>query len=141
MEYLTGHRMEYLTEYRMNKLMVRQLAQEGESGFHLWLNPSDSHWTKEQFEVLCSTACALAEDLFQAGRLESVRVGCEASISARGLRELHDFFDQLASLEYAAMPAEEIKHSGIEPRNLIVFKPRGEGGVSIHVNGAQAGQA
>ncbi len=149
---------------RMNKLMIRQLAQEGESGFHLWLDPTGSDWTIKQFEVLCSTACALAEDLFQAGRLVSVCVGREDSISTRGLRELHDFFDQLALIDStghceasgsdgALAPSTlldqdryKMRDQGravrpLERRNTITFKPLGEGGVSIHVNGAQAGQA
>lgn len=127
---------------RMNKLMIRQLAQEGESGFHLWLDPSAATWEPAQFEVLCSTACALAEDLFQAGRLETVRVGAQEPIAARGLRELHDFFDQLARLQPDdPRQASETKRPEIEQRNTITFKPCGEGGVAIYVNGTQTGEA
>ena len=127
---------------RMNKLMIRQLAQEGESGFHLRLDPSAADWSGAQVETLCSAACALAEDLFQAGRLDSVSVGGGEATATRGLRELHDFFDELALFGTTG----EEKRSGsnpapVERRNTITFKPLGEGGVSIHVNGAQAGQA
>ncbi len=126
---------------RLNKLMIRQLAQEGESGFHLWLDIYGLEWNATQFETLCSAACALAEDLFHAGRLETVRVGQENPIAVRGLRELHEFFDQLAGLEYPLRRTEVTDVQEIERRNLITFKPRGESGVSIYVKGTQAGQA
>jgi len=124
---------------RMNKLMIRQLAQEGESGFHLRLDPSAADWDGAGLERLCSTACALAEDLFQAGRLDTVSVGAGEATAVRGLRELHDFFDELALLE---APSTAIGgRARLERRNTITFQPLGEGGVSIHVNGTQAGQA
>lgn len=126
---------------RMNKLMVRQLAQEGESGFQLWLDIYSSEWTAAQFETLCSVACALAEDLLHAGRLEWVRVGYQESIAVRGLREMHEFFDELAKLEYPLPPTEVPPVLEVQRRNLITFKPCGESGVSIYVDGTQAGQA
>jgi uncharacterized protein (DUF58 family) len=133
---------------RMNKLMIRQLAQEGESGFHLRLDPVAAEWSVAQFEALCSTACALAEDLFHAGRLETAGVGRGEATVVRGLRELHDFFDQLALLERprsgtrkSAAAAPPTQTGSVERRNTITFRPQGEGGVSIHVNGTQAGQA
>jgi uncharacterized protein (DUF58 family) len=126
---------------RMNKLMTRQLAQEGESGFHLRVEPRGFDWGEAQFETLCSAACALAEDLFHAGRLETLRVGAADPIAVRGLREMHDFFDQLADLDLRASQPEATRMQEIERRNLITFKPCGESGVSIHVNGAQTGEA
>lgn len=133
---------------RMNKLMIRQLAQEGESGFHLRLDLTAAHWSSAQIETLCSAACALAEDLFRAGRLETAGVGQGETTAVRGLRELHDFFDQLALLERptAGSPrgGVEMRSNGsrtVERRNTITFRPLGEGGISIHINGTQAGQA
>lgn len=125
---------------RMNKMMVRQLAQEGETGFHLRVDSAGFDWSAAQLETLCSVACALAEDLFQVGRLETVAIGHEGGIFLRGLRELHDFFDALALLE-ADSGAGARAIPAVERRNLITFQPLGEGGVSIYVNGAQAGQA
>ncbi|MDQ8193367.1 DUF58 domain-containing protein [Coraliomargarita sp. SDUM461004] len=126
---------------RMNKLMVRQLAQEGESGFHLWLDPIEQLWNGAQIETLCSAACALAEDLFHVGRLESACVGQEPWIRIRGLRELHDFFDQLARLEPVSGAGTPPGEHSVGRRNMITFRPYGERGVSIYVNGTQAGQA
>jgi len=126
---------------RMNKLMVRQLAQEGESGFHLSVDPAGLDWSAEQIETMCSTACALAEDLFHAGRLDTARVGQQDPIAVRGLREMHEFFNQLAMLESLPELSVDKRPPEIERRNSITFKPCGESGVSIHVNATQAGQA
>jgi len=125
---------------RMNKLMIRQLAQEGEVGFHLRLDLEGLEWNAAQVETLCSVTCALAEDLFHAGRLETVRVSQEDLIMVRGLRELHEFFDQLAQLEPSGHTSQQ-KRPEVERRNLITFRPCGESDITIHVNGAQAGQA
>ncbi len=121
---------------RMGKLMIRQLAEEGEGGFHLYLDPDASLWSGEQFEMLCSLACSLAEALFQIGRLETTRIAGEPPMRMRSLRDLHDFFDELAVLE----PLRERSHpvSGSMP-NLITFRPSGERDVTIYVNESNAG--
>lgn len=126
---------------RLNKLMVRQLAEEGESGFHLWLNPATSLWEPEQFEKLCSVVCALTEDLFHSGRLDSIRLGGDEPVVARGLREVHSFFDELAILERPKADASAPILGDSNLKNVITFKPLGEGGVSIYVDGSQAGEA
>jgi uncharacterized protein (DUF58 family) len=125
---------------RMNQLMVRQFAHEGESGFHLWLNPDRIVWSASQFETLCSVCRALAEDLFHRGRLDSVRVGAADTLVVAGLRELHGFFDQLARLE---LPRHPLPHLQPErsAQQVITFKPCGESGVLIYVNATTAGQA
>lgn len=124
---------------RLNKLMTRQLAQEGESGYHINLVPDAEDWSAAQFERLCSVVCALSEDLFRAGRLETVSVAGGDPLPVRGLRELHSFFDQLALLAPLNHPPQRAVLPA--PRNVISFNPLREGGVSIHVDGIQAGQA
>lgn len=123
---------------RMSRLMIRQLAQEGESGYHLQLDPDADRWNAEQFETLCSLACSLADDLFQLGRLETVAVGDASMMPVRTIHELHDFFDRLARLE-------RIPEGGGAPStvrsNRLTFRPRGESGVAIYVDENQAGQA
>ena len=126
---------------RMNKLMVRQLAQEGESGFHLRLDLHAAAWKEAQLETLCSVACALSEDLFHAGRLETVSVEGGGLIVVRGMRELHEFFDLLARLELPLSRSDHTPDVEVARRNVITFSPCGESGVSIHVNGEQAGEA
>jgi len=122
---------------RMRKLMIRQLAQEGESGYHLQLDPDAGRWNAPQFEVLCSLACSLAEDLFYLGRLESVMIGDSGAMPVRNIHELHDFFDQLACLErqaHAELPQSYVRS------NRLTFRPCGESGIAIYVEANQAGQ-
>lgn len=122
---------------RMRKLMIRQLAQEGESGYHLYIDPNAARWDAAQFETLCSLACSLADDLFHLGRLESVAVGDSGSIPVRSIHELHDFFDLLALLE--RQPDTVTPVSGLRS-NRITFRPCGESGIAIYVEANQAGQ-
>ncbi len=122
---------------RTNKLMVRQLAHEGEGGFHLVLNPDASMWNGEFFEKLCSLACSLAEDLFHAGRLNSARVLGQDRITVRSMRELHGFFDQLAELEPTSNVPASSERAG---QNCITFRALGEGGIAIYVDDTRAGE-
>jgi uncharacterized protein (DUF58 family) len=122
---------------RMGKLMIRQLAQEGEAGYHIKLDTDRGSWGAEQMETLCSLACSLAGDLFHAGRLETVRVNERIPTVVRGLRELHDFFDVLALLERSESSVSEQSDA---PKNLITFRPLGERDVAIYVDEKKAGQ-
>lgn len=122
---------------RMRRLMIRQLAQEGESGYHLQVDPDDSLWNVEQFESLCSLAGSLAEDLFHIGRLETVSVGDGNRMPVRDVHELHDFFDQLARLDRQskiASPASNVRS------NRLTFRPCQESGIAIYVDANKAGQ-
>jgi uncharacterized protein (DUF58 family) len=122
---------------RMRRLMIRQLAQEGESGYHLQMDPDASQWNAEQFESLCSLAGSLADDLFHQGRLETVSIGDGIAASVRNIHELHDFFDQLARLErqrQAVVPPSSVRS------NRLTFRPCGESGIAIYVDANQAGQ-
>lgn len=125
---------------RLNKLMTRQLAQEGESGYHVHVSTEAQNWAEAPFERLCSVVCALCEDLFRAGRLETVAIAGGDPLLIRGLRELHSLFDELALLKPDKAPSPP-PASVMARRNLITFKPLGEGGVAIYVDGTQSGQA
>lgn len=122
---------------RMQRLMIRQLAQEGESGYHLQLDPDASRWNAEQFEVLCSLACSLADDLFHLGRLESVTIGDSSPMPVRNIHELHDFFDQLARLDRQEQFVEPQSYAR---SNRLTFRPCGESGIAIYVETNKAGQ-
>jgi uncharacterized protein (DUF58 family) len=125
---------------RMNKLMIRQLAQEGESGYRVWVS-LHCGWEEAQFESLCSVVCALTEDLFHVGRLDAVCLAGREPIAVRGLRELHEFFDQLAALVFRDLIQREEPLPELGWSNMVHFKPRGEGEVVIYVDGTQAGEA
>ena len=124
---------------RVNKLMIRQLAQEGESGFNLHIDPEQSLWSAVQFERLCSVACSLADDLFHAGRLDSAGVLGEERLAVRSMRDLHGFFDRLAELSPVSHRDTTAEWHG--SKNQITFRPLGEGGIAIYVDDLQVGQA
>lgn len=124
---------------RLNKLMIRQLAQEGESGFHIKLDPDHRSWSGLQFEHLCSAVCSLADDLFHLGRLESVAIIGEDRMLIRSMRDLHSFFDSLATLSLSA--TENISREENSVQNQVTFRPLGESGVGIYVDEIQVGQA
>lgn len=123
---------------RVGRLMVRQLAQEGESGYRLVLDPDAGLWDARTFERLCSTALSLAEDLFYAGKLMAVAIIGQSATPVRGLRELHEFFDRLALLERRIEAADAGKGGG---SNTITLYPGEKGDVRIYVDGTQVGQA
>ncbi len=124
---------------RVNKLMVRQLAQEGEGGFHLLVDPDRSIWSGDHFEALCSVVCSLSDDLFHVGRLDSVCVADEERSPVRSMRDLHGFFDRLATLQLQTATETKARRNG--PKNTITFRPLGEGGIAIYVDDIQIGQA
>lgn len=135
---------------RLRQLMVRQTAAETGQGFSLWVDTSGNRWPRpEQFELLCSLAATIAEDLFTAGRLRSAGVGLQPPHPVRRVRELELFLDQL-SLAGPTPVAEGIEYDETrrwEPfppgarRNLLVFEPDGTRGVLAKVNGETAATA
>ena len=123
-------------------MMVRQFAAESRDGFVLSLDSSAAVWTRpEQFELLCSLAGTLAEDLFAAGRLRGVILNGTLR-ETRGLRDVEAWLDDLARLE----PVEEQgagsrEHGAKQSHNIITFAPDGARGVTAHVDGRQTASA
>lgn len=122
---------------RLGNLMIRQLAQEGEQGFHLCMDTAREAWRTQQFDLLCSLVCSLAEDLYHEGRLESVTIGSADPAKVRTIRDLHDIFDRLAVVERGDAPLRHL--SGMKV-NRVTFRANGEDGVFIDVDDQQAGQ-
>ena len=124
------------TTARKGQLMIRQLAREGESGYHLYVDPDVAVWTDESFEQLCSLVRSLAEDLFRRGQLETVKLG-GALIAVRTLNDLHALLDALASFERGEqapeLPAKQVT-------NCLTFRPVGNDSVAIYLEGTHAGQ-
>ncbi|HYC70615.1 MAG TPA: DUF58 domain-containing protein, partial [Opitutaceae bacterium] len=84
---------------RLRQLMVRQFSAESHDGYVLRLDTPESLWGRpEQFELLCSLAGTLAEDLFAAGRLRGVVVNGGVFLETRRVRDVEAFLDQLAVL-------------------------------------------
>ena len=124
---------------RLQTLMIRQLAMEGESGYHLVVDIDSDRWTVESFERLCSVACSLADDLFHIGRLETAMVEGDPDglLAIRSIRDLHDFFDLLALLE--RRPAQAVLPKRHRP-NRITFRPSEDGEAVIFIDENKAGQ-
>ncbi|MFI5337907.1 MAG: DUF58 domain-containing protein, partial [Opitutales bacterium] len=105
---------------RLGTLMVRQFANESLDGYSLRLDTPAAVWTRpEQFELLCGFAGSLAEDLFAAGRLQSVALNGVPFQTTRHVRDIEAFLDELALLQ----PADTMVDRVPIPAG---FFPRGE---------------
>jgi len=142
---------------RLGQLMVRQFAAESLDGFFLHVETPAEAWTNsEQFELLCSFAGTLAEDLFSAGRLHGVSVNDGPARDTRRVRDVEAFLDDLALLQPGALSERSgvpsrsaIGLATAEPRanppsgqrNLITFAPAGARGVTAYVDGIPTASA
>lgn len=138
---------------RLRQLMVRQTAAESGEGFSIWLDPSPDRWTRaDQFELLCSFAATLAEDLFTAGRLRAAAVGRDPLVPVRRLRDLEQFLDRLATLTVSPKTRSGVVDHRLQSNldvanpsslrrsrlNFLTFAPDGARGVAAYVNGEKA---
>lgn len=128
---------------RLRRLMVRQYAAETQTGFALWVRTPAEEWPRpEQFELMCSLAATLAEDLFRAGRLVSVAIDDEAPAPVRRMHDLERFLDRLALVKPAV---QTYQTSGDTPSavraNVLTFAPDGARGVLAYVDGEKAASA
>lgn len=150
---------------RLRQLLVRQFAAESHDGFVLRLDTPAAVWSRpEQFELLCSLAGTLAEDLFAAGRLRGVLVNAGNFLETRRGRDLEAFLDQLALVGPTAEPAAGSRPPGAWTRagattgtgiaepavrgeraafthNVITFAPEGARGVAAYVDGSKTASA
>lgn len=127
---------------RLRQLMVRQFAAESQEGFSLWLESDAEVWSRpEQFELLCSFAVTLAEDLFKAGRLSSVAINDEAAQPVRRVTDLEAFFDRVALLKPRTRSLSAGTPGMLRRRNLLTFVPDGARGILAHVDGNKAASA
>jgi len=126
---------------RLGQLMIRQFAAESHDGYVLRLDTPAGVWSRpEQFELLCSFAATMAEDLFAGGRLRGVTVNGGALMETRRLRDLEAFLDQLALLQPVEQPGAGSREPGVT-KNLITFSPSGARGVTAYVDGQPAASA
>ncbi len=122
---------------RLGKMVVRQLAMEGESGYRLYVNPDFGVWSERQFEQMCSLASSLAEDLYHSGRLEMFCfAGGEVSF-IRSIRDLYDMLNHLALLERKKVLLDGFAMTGCR---WIHLRPKGEGTITIYIDEKEAGQ-
>ncbi len=126
---------------RVRRLLVREFVAEREEGLLLWLQTAAERWPRpEQFELLCSLAATLAEDLFHAGRLRAVAVDGEPAATVRRAGDVEAFLDRLAVLEPAAgLALSEGAHAA--RRGRMTFAPDGARGVVAYVDGTKTATA
>ena len=125
---------------RLGTLMVRQFAEESLNGYTILVDATAHHWScPEQFELLCSFAASLAEDLFAAGRLVAVGVNGGSWRETRRVRDVEVFLDELAVVQPDADPAATATTGNA--RNLITFAPEGARGVTAYVDGIPTASA
>ncbi len=135
---------------RLGQMMIRQFAAESHDGYVLNLDPSPDLWPRaEQFELVCSLAGTLAEDLFAVGRLRAVSLQGGPWRETRRLRDVEAWLDDLARLEFGQVKPDlrtgsvrpETGRSTNQTHNLITFAPDGARGVSAFVNGRKTASA
>ena len=140
---------------RLGHLMIQQYAAESHEGYVLRLETPAEVWTRpEQFELLCSFAATLAEDLFAGGRLRGISVNGGPLLGTRRLRDLEALLDALARLQpdggRANLPdeppdrgsrgdfevtGEDARQPEISGKNVVSFAPEGARGVAAYVDG------
>ena len=128
---------------RLRRLMVRQYAAETQQGFAMWLRTSSAEWPRaEQFELLCSLAATMAEDLFRAGRLTSVAIDDEAPLPVRRMHDLERFLDRLAVVKPSVQSYQPSSGApSVRRANVLTFSPDGARGVAAYVDGEKAATA
>jgi len=126
-------------------MLVRQFAAERVEGFGLVLDtPADAWPRPEQFELLCSFAGTLAEDLFARGRLHGVQFNGGPWLATRRVRDLEEVLDRLARLAPGANPVAADRAEGPPPvgaRHRITFVPEGGRSVTALLHGEPAATA
>ena len=127
---------------RLQKLVVRQFSTDSEEAFTLWFRTTTSLWKNaEQFELLCSFAATLAEDLFKQGKLNAVAVDEEVAVPVRGVRDVEAFLDRLATLRPTESDQTIAAPSRSTRKHSLTFEPEGSRGVVAYVDGEKAAAA
>lgn len=85
---------------RAGKLLVKEMRDEGQSQFRLWVDSDHLLWPDaEVFEKMCSLAATLMEDLFRLRRLQVVKIGESPAIATHGAADLHACMNALAVVQ------------------------------------------
>lgn len=127
---------------RLGHMMVRQFAAESLDGYVLQIDTPATLWTRPaQFELLCSLAGTLAEDLFAEGRLHGTCVNGGPVHDTRRVHDVEAFLDQLARLQ--PVPEESIpgRLGALPGSNVITFAPEGARGVTAYADGIPTASA
>src|SRR5690606_5059216 len=124
---------------RLRSLVVQQFGAEHLSGFTLELDTAETVARDErQFELLCSLASSMADDLWAEDRLHAVRVNGGGFQKIARRSDVDFFQDQLATLERVA---ESSRSTAPRGRSIVTFEPIAEGGIHAFVGGQKAATA
>lgn len=141
-EYRQGdplRRVHWKATARMQRPMVREVAEEQQESFIVWVDVPAQLWEAgPQFETLCSLAASLAEDLFRKEKLYGFAIGSSSVTTIKRATDLHGLMNALARLapsEKASLPPT----SNQIP--VIHFSPSTMHRVEIHVDNLPAGTA
>jgi uncharacterized protein (DUF58 family) len=127
---------------RLRKLVVRQFSIDSEEAFTLWFRTTARIWKNaEQFELLCSLAATLAEDLFKQGKLEAVAIDAEPLLPVRSVRDVEAFLDRIAISEPSEREGATSEAAFSGRRHTLIFEPEGSRGVAVYVDGEKAAAA
>lgn len=131
-EYIAGDALRLVhwkASAKRGRLLVRETAEPGESGFSLRFDPGAfaSGAGGASFEKACSFAGSLAEDLFHKGRLIATAVGAEPFFPVKRIGDVHAFLDRLAELQHPVVEARP----GVVNADTLLFFP-GPGDI-VHV--------
>ncbi len=124
---------------RLQRLMVRQMCEENQDAYLIFLETPASHWSEgEQFEKLCSFATSLAEDLYMEDRLWGAALNDEPVLPIKRLSDLHYFLEKLAALA----PVEDYRPlNETRAATIITFSPGPDDRVFAYVGGNSTGSA
>ena len=160
--YQTGdsHRLiHWKASARLRQLMVRQFAAETTEVYFLRIETPPGRWPREeQFELMCSFAATLAEDLFTEDRLAGAVINAGNPSAIRRVPDLESFLDCLAMLEREApdQESEAGKNEGVRadgadrgagslagrPRwHIVTFAPDATRGVAACIDGQKTATA
>ena len=124
---------------RMRRLMVRQMSEENQDAFLLFLETPKGIWKdEEQFEVLCSFVGALSEDLYLRNRLWGFALNDEPIRVVKRLGDLHALMEDLALLKRVEhyTPSDALMGA-----TVVRFAPEKGKRVGAYVGGVKAGEA
>jgi len=123
---------------KMNRLVVRESADEEGAVLSLWVDASTHIWSDAvQRELMISTAASMAEDLHQSGMLAWAGIAGGLVLSLRSHADLFNFIDALSCIP----DGETANAAQPSRRNMVTFCPASEGRVGIRINGKEAGDA
>ena len=144
---------------RLRQLMIRQFAAESTEVYFLRIETPPGRWQREeQFELMCSFAATLAEDLFTEARLAGGVINAGNPIAIRRVQDLELFLDQLAVLEREAADrgpeaAEKVDAAakganrgagslaGRARWHVVTFAPEGTRGAAAYIDGQKTATA